>query len=166
MNKKLISIEDYATLIKNAAEEAVGKETDVSLFLSKLVTFLGGKIEVIKEPNEYEMNGGSLIINEDGSFVINLPPFTSPFRDNFTIAHELGHFFIHYKNDNQQRIFYRYGNDEKEKYADRFAACFLMPKKEFLTYQMDNQASILQLSAKFQVSTSAIKFRIDLLKND
>ena len=58
-----------------------------------MVAYIGGSIKIVKEPNEYEINGGSLVVNEDGSFVINLPPFTSPLRDNFTIAHELGHYF-------------------------------------------------------------------------
>ncbi len=94
--------EEYASLLKTAAAKVIVEEKNVSLFLYKLVAYIGGSIKVVKEPNEYEINGGSLVVNEDGSFIINLPPFTSPLRDNFTIAHELGHYFIHYINSKKQ----------------------------------------------------------------
>ena len=166
MRNKAITIEDYASFIKNLAIKMVGEEKDVSVFLKNFIFAINGKINVLKEPNEYEKNGGSLIIKEDKSFVINLPPYTSPLRDNFTIAHELGHYFIHYMNNNMERTFYRYGNDAKEVSANYFAACFLMPKDDFQKYEQEYKGSILQLSAHFQVPISAIQYRLELLKND
>ena len=88
-------------------------------------------------------------------------------RDRFTIAHELGHFFIdehrysiiengaihsntEYKSDNIH-----------EKEADYFASCILMPENEFKT-KCNKKISpklIKELSEYFKVSTIAILIR-------
>lgn len=164
-DSSLTIIEEYASKIKEAACEILGQIDDVSLFLKRFVELLGGTIEVLKEPNELEKNGGSLVINKDSTFTINLPPYTSPLRDNFTIAHELGHFLIDYQIDKSKRIYYRYGdgNGAGETLANQFAASFLMPETKFRDDAKKYDNSILQLSAHFQVSTDTIQSRMDAL---
>ncbi len=138
----------------------VGEQDSVSSFLSSFVSKLGGKIEPIVDPDYFEQNGGSLTINEDGTFVIKLPPYTSPLRDNFTIAHELGHYFIHYLPNKTKRVFYRFGNGIEEITANKFAAAFLMPKEK------DFNSSILKLAAYFEVSTSSVQYRLKNLHHE
>lgn len=164
MADKTLTIEDFALTIRNTALKAVGEFSNVSDFLYKFVHLLSGDIVIVKDPNEYEENGGSLTINEDDSFLIRLPPFTSPIRDNFTIAHELGHYFIHYMGDKTQNVFYRYGTGPQEVTANKFAAAFLMPKNDFQDKAKEFNNSVLKLAAFFQVSTSAVENRIKSLK--
>ena len=58
---------------------------NISAFLRRL----GGAVE-------YATDDESLHVRERGNFTIFIPHFTSSRRDRFTIAHELGHYFLHY----------------------------------------------------------------------
>jgi len=90
----------------------------------------------------------------------------SAVRQNFTIAHELGHFFLHsaelaenpglgiYYRRDEQNI-----QDEKEKEANAFAAALLMPESLISRYR--SIASVDQLASLFGVSTVAMKFRLE-----
>ncbi|MCQ2587644.1 MAG: ImmA/IrrE family metallo-endopeptidase [Treponema sp.] len=160
MENRAINIEEFANNIRKLAENELGKPDNISSFLYSFVNKIGGIIEPVKDPSCYEENGGSLTINEDGSFVIKLPPYTSPLRDNFTIAHELGHYFIHYLPNKEQRVFYRYGSGPMEIIANKFAAAFLMPKEEFIKKEKEFNASLLKLSAYFEVSTTSVQYRM------
>src|SRR3954465_6326246 len=81
---------------------------------------------------------GSLLISSPGSFEIVLPATTSFDRDRFTVAHELGHYVLHYlfpKQANglaQKARFTRYGSTKLEWEANWFAAAFLMPRDQFI----------------------------------
>lgn len=83
----------------------------------------------------------------------------------FTIAHELGHYFLH-KNDftkEGQFINFRSLTNQKEKEADIFAKNLLMPKTEFKElYQKENKKSfaiIEDFTQKFDVSRRMAKKR-------
>ncbi|QOL19797.1 ImmA/IrrE family metallo-endopeptidase [Candidatus Bodocaedibacter vickermanii] len=91
-------------------------------------------------------------------------------RNNFTIAHELGHYFLHkdyyLKHPNEYEILYRKPissaqNSPIEKEANTFAAHLLVPKK-FLD-QYYEFASIQSLAKLFAVSEEVISYR---LKNE
>lgn len=160
MPNNSITIEQYATNIRAIADKEIPKAESVSSFLRIFVSQIGGIIEPVTDPSSYEENGGSLTIKEDDSFVIKLPPYTSPLRDNFTIAHEIGHFLIHYLPKKEKRVFYRYGSGPMEVTANKFAAAFLMPKDLFLQKDKEFNHSILKLAAFFEVSTSAVEYRL------
>lgn len=91
----------------------------------------------------------------------------------FTIAHELGHYFIHME-DKKNYLCYRHKRDitpeEKklEDEADYFASCLLMPKVKIIkaieTYP--NVASIESLSKLFEVSEEAMMRRLEELEID
>lgn len=73
-------------------------------------------------------------IEKDGAgFRITVSSSLDAKRRNFTVAHELGHLFLHmHYNDKAlwEKAGSRYylgGNDAKEQEADEFAAAFLMP---------------------------------------
>lgn len=85
-------------------------------------------------------------------------------RRRFTIAHEIGHFYLHREligdgitDDGLYRSRLR-GRFESE--ANRFAANLLMPKK--LVWEFVNQGidTVEELAEKFEVSKSAMSIRL------
>jgi Zn-dependent peptidase ImmA (M78 family) len=108
--------------------------------------------------------------DEGNSFRIILPNHTSSIRDIFTIAHELGHLFIHMdygtKKFKQQRLnrFIDHmdlteDNIIQEKEANHFDENFLMPEKLFRKKFKSSNGDIEKLSEYFGVSKSAISSR-------
>lgn len=123
---------------------------------------LGGEIRTTEDPSKLEEDGGSLIIYKKRHFVIFLPPYTSFLRDNFTIAHEIGHYFLHFDHNSQPPnpvIFNRYGSDKYEWQANRFAAAFLMPRDEFLEIYKKYGGNTLIVAGHFEVSEPAVQVR-------
>ena len=94
-----------------------------------LVHRLGGRVMV---GNGRE----SLHVNSVGDFIIYLPQMTSSRRDRFTIAHELGHYFLHYLHAKREdpASFGRGDRNLVETQANVFASSLLMPAKQFTTH--------------------------------
>lgn len=153
-------IEDIGSNFRKTVDEKYPDEKNVTNLLSNVVRVLGGKIIGTNSPEYYEINGGSLRINKIGDFYIKLPMDTSPLRDNFTIAHELGHYFLHYKEEDGNKLYARYGNSSEEIQANRFAAAFLMPREQFLKARKDYNNSVPLIAAHFQVSTDVVQERM------
>lgn len=98
-------------------------------------------------------------------------------RKRFTIAHEIGHFILHSKEqpifiDKTPQVMFRNsssstGEDFKEREANAFAASLLMPKKliehEILNTPNDFDLAIIYLAKKFGVSQQAMTFRLSNL---
>ena len=88
-------------------------------------------------------------------------------RRTFTIAHELGHFFLKHQPDEygllRRNNTYTGIKEQKEKEADYFAANLLMPeemiKNEIRLYPF-LQSSPELLASKFGVSTVAMEYRL------
>ncbi|HLP48551.1 MAG TPA: ImmA/IrrE family metallo-endopeptidase [Candidatus Kapabacteria bacterium] len=91
-------------------------------------------------------------------------------RNNFTIAHELGHLFLHmgYKFNPEQwenvnkytdSAYYRFGHGEEELEANEFAAAFLMPEKKYREVVKDftekGICQIVEVAKRFDVSLEA-----------
>ena len=106
----------------------------------------------------------SILVNQDDP----------PFRKRFTIAHELGHHFLHLTRDGEYvdketNLFRQQPGDDrattpdrrKEIQANLFAAALLMPAGEVRRYWMERQ-SIEELARIFQVSASAMGYRVEL----
>lgn len=98
-----------------------------------------------------------------------------PYRKRFTIAHELGHHFLHLMEDGEfldgeANLFRVPQEDEKEVSADRrreiqanmFAASLLMPE-EHVRSKWPQVRSIEEMARMFNVSESAMGIRIDQL---
>lgn len=83
-------------------------------------------------------------------------------RDNFTLAHEVGHLVLHqgvasYARSNGDKEHKAYEDSEWQ--ADTFAAEFLMPFD-----QIAKGTSILELQERFLVSNQAATYRLESMK--
>jgi hypothetical protein len=124
--------------------------------LTQIVENLGGRIKVA----DWETVGdtGSISVLGEGDFTIWLSPLSGKTRDRFTIAHELGHYFLHSKLGEKRITVRRDGSDRVEWEANWFAAGFLMPEEEFRA-KLKEWNSHARLAAYFDVSEAAIAVR-------
>jgi len=155
-------IEEIATRLLEYFKSKINVVTSQYHFLCEIVNKLKGSIVVSNNPFFYEEDGGSLLIKKDKSFIITLSPITSPLRDNFTIAHELGHYFLHYDQDidiKEDIVFARYGRDLYERQANCFAASFLMPKDDFIKAKKEYGNDYSALATRFEVSETTVRIR-------
>jgi hypothetical protein len=136
--------------------------------LMPLVARIGGRISY-SEAEDETSSGGSIEIRDD-KFLIRLAMDTGPLRDRFTIAHELGHYVLHYLYPNQRldkNITWlraaRYGTGQVEKEANWFAAGFLMPEDKFRHEWRTHSGNLLTLSRLFKVSPQASSVRAKAL---
>ncbi len=124
----------------------------------------------------YEENLASLGMDNADAFlyrdsqkkviVINTNEHLFEVKKRFSLAHELGHLFLHTR-EGQQYIEYRngiYKDPIKEEEANFFAACILMPthlvEEEY--FRMTNPF-LSQLATKFNVSLAAMRYRLEYL---
>ena len=112
---------------------------------------------------------GVLLRKEDGTSYIAVNSKESPVRQRFTIAHELGHYFLHPNTQtfvDFRDITQNVTRNPKERQANKFAAALLMPKK---ILQKDVAAiadegilpeHIKFLASKYKVSEEAMSYRL------
>jgi predicted transcriptional regulator len=143
--------------------EHVGKHHDIygetgRADVSKLLKDLGGVLA-------YEHDSESLHVRRRGDFTVFIPQFTSERRDRFTIAHELGHYFLHYlyPKDTAEKVFARGGRDRAETEANVFASSLLMPTEEFAAAFEEFDGDSWKLSVRFDVSPAAADVRAQVL---
>lgn len=128
--------------------------------LNQIVERLGGRLSY-QSIDDWAVEDGSIFVHGEGDFDIKLPHYTSPLRDRFTIAHELGHYFLHSNQGEIPIIAYRKGTGRLEWEANWFAASLLMPQEKFAAaIQHDSLAAI---AARFGVSIEAAKVRKESL---
>src|SRR5208282_808747 len=125
---------------------------------------------------EGDMSG--FLYKDASQIVIGVNTIHAKTRQNFTIAHELGHLLLHEQEqmhvDHEFRVRLRddvssQGTDDAEREANLFAATLLMPK-EFLEADLANEESVdlfddgfLQgLARRYGVSAQAL---VNRLKN-
>lgn len=130
-------MDNSTRLMINSLAEDILSVYDISVpvqDIDEVVRQLGGTIQ-----NEISFSEGT--VEKDGeSFRIIVSPFQDEKRVRFTVAHELGHLFLHmgYRTNDklwEEQInnrYHRIGSSEKEYQANEFAAAFLMPAKEYL----------------------------------
>lgn len=83
-------------------------------------------------------------------------------HQRFTLAHELGHYFLNHNNQPPDTAEQLRTGEENEISANRFAAEFLMPKDdvEILLKQGKTQSEMEEI---FNVSTESMGYRLDNL---
>lgn len=106
----------------------------------------------------------TLRVSSENDFVIFLPYSSSAARDNFTIAHELGHYFLHTDFDNDEVLHHtRRGSNRREWEANWFAAELLMPEEDFRNEAINFDNDEILLARRFGVSPAAANVRMSAL---
>lgn len=152
---------DISALAESVAEQLEYRPGEA---LEPIVHGLGGRVEFV-DIDEDDVNYGSIRVSP-GEFVVSLPLDSGPMRDRFTLAHELGHFVLHYLYQNQVNgagVEYlkanRYGSDKAEWEANWFAAAFLMPGSAFREAFERFEGDMLAIASFFKVSHAAANVR-------
>lgn len=140
----------------------VGYSPDASL--EEVAKSLGGAVEPLSlEHMQMGVNGG-ISVRGIKDFTIFTSEWSGASRNRFTIAHELGHYFLHAPLKTGYRLeAFRYSSDRVEWEANWFAAAFLMPEALFRQVWEDGQGSIIAVSDAFQVSFEAATYRAKYL---
>lgn len=128
----------------------IAEANDINVFKADLEKKILGAIHYDKDVKKY-----SIILNQNQDSK----------QQRFTLAHELGHFFLH-KNileadELHIDVMYRI-EDAEEKEVDYFASALLM-NRMLLEKMYENNPSIRELAEMFDVSISVMTLRLDTL---
>lgn len=129
--------------------------------IDTLLRRLGGMVQ-------YATDDESLHVRGRGDFTVFIPHFTSSRRDRFTVAHELGHYFLHYLHPKSEgtKSFGRGGRDRAETEANVFASALLMPAEKFKVAHRAVGGNTWELAVQFDVSPRAAEVRSQVLGLD
>lgn len=114
------------------------------------------------------------LVRRDGHAVIGINPTQHPNRQRFTIAHELGHYFLHkgrpYYVDRTPSFTINFRgsglNGPEEREANAFAAELLMPEEFVLAdieariYDLTDDNLLPDLAKRYEVSVPALTYRL------
>ncbi|UWU76471.1 ImmA/IrrE family metallo-endopeptidase [Bradyrhizobium huanghuaihaiense] len=137
--------------------------------LTPIVEKMGGTIHIQNVLDFNRIPSGSIRVEGPARFEIFLAAHTGPARDRFTIAHELGHYVLHYLYARQngaqiERLeAQRYGSGRVEWEANWFAAGFLMPTEQFAERYRALKGVIPLLADEFGVSVDAARIRAEFV---
>ncbi|WP_092252891.1 ImmA/IrrE family metallo-endopeptidase [Bradyrhizobium sp. Rc3b] len=127
-----------------------------------LATSVGIQVEYL--PLADDISG--FLRRRNGEWLIGVNSLHHRNRQRFTLAHELGHYFLHRDIGNfEDRALFRreLQYDRRESEANAFASKLLMPETEFRTVVLAQRASLETLARHFGVSPAAAKFRAEAL---
>lgn len=144
------------------------------LDIQEFVKEINGSIEYI----DNKAIDNKIIKNGTDGFIILLNRERSVQHERFTIAHELGHLFLHmgylldnnkWLRTNPQKVYLQdIFASERDYQANLFAYSLLMPKYQFLRiinqYLCDNKVSIKKIATYFNVELEAVIKRGQYLK--
>lgn len=135
---------------------------------------------------DLEDSTSGFFVHKNRNSYIGCNQHQSEVRQRFTIAHELGHYCLHFNSDNPifidkdidnntESILYRdglssTGENRNEREANAFAAALLMPKSKiinkitsYLNDNIDNSEFLSKLASEFKVSEHAMGIRLSKL---
>ncbi|USS84614.1 XRE family transcriptional regulator [Fructilactobacillus myrtifloralis] len=144
--------------LKNQPIQDMGKLLESRGFIASFIP---------KENNKIDAFSQYKTINNSSYFIIFIKN-SSFFRNQFSLAHELSHWYLH---GNYYLSSDNYTKDEKreiENQANNLAASFLLPREPFINdfrnLKNDSINNLLTLKLKWKVSLSSIVTRIYNLK--
>ena len=152
-------------------EEIVKRNDDLELLFGDL-----NDIDIPNINHNNDLSGLILYNAEEKKFIIIIEKNKQENRKNFTIAHELGHYFLH-KNLLKKKslvvdgdaTLYRLDNglsNIEESQANYFAASLLMPKERVKKAWDSFDKDIEKCAKLFSVSLAAMSIRVDILGLD
>jgi Zn-dependent peptidase ImmA (M78 family) len=159
--KKSTEISALAELVRDSLE------LDIPVDVETAVHRLGGTMQVA----EAAPGGPEASVRRNGErFEIIIKKNCWPARTRFSLAHELGHLFLHMgylvnpetwglSSEYCDSVYHRFGYSIEEAEANLFAAAFLMPEKEFrrAANELGNEGNnaVKELANHFKTSASA-----------
>jgi IrrE N-terminal-like domain len=133
--------------------------------IAEAVTKLGGTIRFLRLDEWLEHEADTIVVEGPRKFEIRLLGADGPLRQNFTIAHELGHYILHSRSGSHApMIAGRKGSNRVEWEANWFAASLLMPELEFRAVAVKPGMTDLTLAGIFNVSLEAAQLRKKVLR--
>lgn len=156
-NEKIQELADNLSMLFREENEA----DDLRLKLEPVLNAINAEV-LPGQGNE------SSQVDADGRFHIFIPSMTSNRRDRFTISHEIGHYFLHYKivDTKTQDFPLKFGRGERnraETQANVFASSFLMPEKLFKQEYERQEGDSWAVARSFDVSPAAAQVRAQVL---
>ncbi|WP_054177112.1 ImmA/IrrE family metallo-endopeptidase [Citrobacter sp. CtB7.12] len=152
------SVLDYAVNVLNVRLIPF----DLDSFISKI------GIELHRIIMDDELSG-MLQKNTEGRWIISVNSLHHPKRQRFTLAHELGHYFLHRNRAISfvDEALYRSTHmDSMEYEANNFAGALLMPKKQLIDFMNSKGTDAELISEYFNVSVLAAKIRVETLQRN
>jgi predicted transcriptional regulator len=160
-----IDIEDIAVRLARAVDF---DPLDPSS-LDNVLDAMGAEVHLVDFWELDPKDAISLDVDEPGCFDIYVPDRTMIEAQRFAVAHEIGHYILHYLHPivNKQATpmphrFNRYSLGQADKEASWFAAGFLMPGNKFrTTYEKHNKALALvarDFGVTIRAATNRAKF--------
>lgn len=150
---------DVDSIIKNAQEK--GYYSGSSLNIENVIKNIDDNIEICYISMEPNQSGSFKFANN--KWIIGVNKNHHKNRQKFTLAHELGHYILHREKniDIVDTTFFRNNETDSIEYmANEFAAKLLMPKEKVEELISQGIKNIGDLAEKFEVSASAMKYRI------
>lgn len=156
-----------ANLTKQAVDKFAGEVANKLGYspgtdLESIVNSIGGQIQYgtwdNKEDGSLEVYPGS-----QPAFIIRLASFTGNLRNRFTIAHELGHYFLHSGGGKKAIRVARADSGRLEWEANWFAAAFLLPADQFKKDWASYGCSVARIVSVYKVSEAVVEIRRDNL---
>lgn len=161
-------IEELAGKVGTLLEYRPG-HTDLGALGAAVEQVLGGRINVLDSVSWSKMMESKLtrasdcgivpmLVHGAKDFDIFLLSLASHIRDRFTIAQELGHYYLHSLEGAQPIRLPRFENARLKKEASLFAMTLLMPEEQFME-AFEKDSGTTSLCARFGVSCEAIDMR-------
>lgn len=160
---------DGTRSIVRVAEEVV-RQLDIApgADLVPIVEAMGGRIGYREFFTLSDPDCISLEIRDRYDFSLWLPTRTEERRNRFLIAHDLGHYFLHYlplrrngriPDDHAPVTFGYYANDNADIEANIFAANLLAPRRHFLDLWARLDGAIMEIAAQLNVTGHFVDLR-------
>lgn len=141
------------------------------------IEFVAQRLNLKTEASFLDGKMSGVLVVENGRGAIGYNSTHASVRQRFSIAHEIGHYVLHAKNALSRLFIDRYlvyrrdddsctGDDREEVEANAFAAALLMPApllhQEIAKhdYDLDDEDDLSTLAKRFNVSTTAMSFRL------
>lgn len=165
--RSIKQIRSMANFIRSVSDEVLGKSEEFPIveFIEKVLQKEDEDLYVGVETKEKMGDNHGITNLDENSIIIREDVYENALkgngRDRFTLAHELGHYLMHTK---EETVFTRsnaqlkpYENSEWQ--ANTFASELLMPE-----YLITDEDTVFTLMSRFGVSSSAAKVRLSRLR--
>ena len=135
------------------------KKMEYPLDIKKLIKDYG--IEILQEDMDHAISG--YIERRQTGWVIGVNKYHSEQRQRFTLAHEFAHYILHsqkVEEKHQDQVLFRTNEvNSIEVEANDFAGELLIPQEKFKQFISEGISKIGELSDRFNVSISAIRYK-------